>query len=684
MNFELSREWLETNGIGGYACGTVINCNSRRYHALLCAATQPPLGRHVLVNKVDETLLINDRVFDLGCNQFPGALVPQGFKYLKEFRCDPLPTWIYEVPAEHCGLSQSLQIEKVLWMPHGYNQTFLRYSLRSSQEIGEGVLTLRVRPFVSGRDYHHVHRRNEDFDAALHFSSNAAGGREFTLKPYESCPPIRFAYDGEFEADGHWYLNFQYEAERERGLDWEEDCWSPGEFVWNLSTKRCALVSFASDPLCIAGMEKPADARWMDKEVGRRATLALQFSALPEEYSHTAARLAVAADQFIVRREKDKLHTVIAGYPWFSDWGRDTMIALPGLCLTTQRYYEAASILLNFSKHVSQGMIPNRFPDVGEEPDYNTFDATLWFFHAVAEYFKKTHDQKTLRAIYPALVECLQWHLKGTRFGIQADPDDGLLRGGDGSTQLTWMDAKVGDTVFTPRGGKPVEIQALWYNALCELGAFAKLFDDPKTQSLCEEWSEKAKHHFASRFWNAAANCLHDVVDCDNHDQSVRPNQIFAVSLPHSLLGAEQEYSVVETVQRELLTPYGLRSLDQRHSNYRGIYSGDQWSRDSAYHQGTVWTWPIGAFFTAYLKVHGYQTEAKSQVWEWLQPLIAHLDEACVCSIGEIFDGNEPHTPRGCFAQAWSVSEVLRVLVDKLAIEPGQLQRAPAPVSAAR
>jgi predicted glycogen debranching enzyme len=664
MNLDLSREWLETNGIGGYACGTVINCNTRRYHALLCAATQPPLGRMVLVNKADEVLRIGDRQFELGCNQFPGVLAPQGYTFLKEFRCDPLPTWLYEIPTNVTGLSRAIQLEKTLWMPHGYNQTFLRYALRDANE--DVRVQLRVRAFVSGRDYHYVQRSNDAFNAHLQLQNNKAGGGEVVMQPYENCPPIRFAYDGEFEADGFWYHDFQYEVERERGLDFEEDCWSPGDFVYELGAGRSALLSMSSEPLCIEGMEKPAADLWMDKEVGRRAVLSLSIASVPLEYSRAAARLAVAADQFIVRRQKDKLHTILAGYPWFSDWGRDTMIALPGICLTTGHVYEAASILLNFSKHVSQGMIPNRFPDVGEEPDYNTFDATLWYFHAVAEYFKKTGDKKTLGAIYPSLVECLQWHLHGTRFGIKADPEDGLLRGGDGSTQLTWMDAKVGDVVFTPRAGKPVEIQALWYNALRELSTFAGFFEDDITRQTCDEWGAKVKENFASKFWNESSDCLFDCIDAEYSDGAIRPNQIFAVSLPHALLESDKEARVVEVVQRELLTPYGLRSLSPKDSRYVGVYTGDQWSRDSSYHQGTVWTWPIGGFFSAYLKVNGRSAAAKNQVRAWLQPLLAHLDEACIGSINEIFDGDAPHTPRGCFAQAWSVSEVLRVLVDEL------------------
>jgi predicted glycogen debranching enzyme len=668
MNFDLSREWLETNGIGGYACGTLLNCNTRRYHALLCAAARPPLGRFVLVNKADETLIVNGRRFELGCNQFPDAVAPRGYEYLKAFHCDPLPTWIYEILPQQSGLARTIQLQKDLWMPHGCNQTVLRYTLRGA-EVGladSETLALRVRVFVTGRDYHHLHHRNADFNSQLSFGKNEAGDDELRIKPYEQCPPIHCRYNGAFEADGYWYEKFQYAVERERGLDCEEDYWTPGEFVYDLSTLRSAHLTLSSEPLCITGSKNLDDAHTKQEEVGRRAALTQQLPVLPPEYSRHVARLAVAADQFIVRRAKDQLHTIIAGYPWFSDWGRDTMIALPGLCLTTNRTDEAASILLNFSKYVSQGMIPNRFPDVGEEPDYNTFDATLWFFHAVAEYYKKTNDTKTLRAIYPALVECLHWHLKGTRFGIQADPEDGLLRGGSDNSQLTWMDAKVGETAFTPRIGKPVEIQALWFNALCELSSFAALFEDAATKAVCDEWSAKVHEHFATRFWNEEAQCLFDCIDGDHKDAAVRPNQIFAVSLPHALLGNAQAHAVVEVVQRELLTPFGLRSLSPRDPQYRGEYLGDAWSRDSAYHQGTVWTWPLGGFLTAYLKVHEYSPSAKRQVQQWLEPLAAHLDEACIGSINEIFDGDAPHTPRGCFAQAWSVSEVLRVWVDEL------------------
>lgn len=666
MNFDLSREWLETNGIGGFACGTVAGANTRRYHALLCAATKPPLGRMVMVNKADETLVVNGERFTLGTNLFPGAVQPRGYQYLESFTVAPLPQWTYVLPADLTGTESAITLHKTLWMPHGYNQTVIRYALGGTLET---AVELRVRPFISGRDFHHLQQRNDQFDTRLHFQTNAAGGQEITLRPYEACPPIQFAYDGAFQADGHWYFNFLYEQETQRGLDDREDLYTPGEFVWRLQSGQSALLSLSTEPLHLPAQQKSTERLFLDGEIARRNGLSSAFANSESQTAPTVQRLVRAADQFLVRRQDDMHYTVLAGYPWFADWGRDTMIALPGLCLATGRIYAAASILLNFAAHASQGMIPNRFPDSGETPDYNTFDATLWFFHATGEYLRKTGDWKTTREIYNTLRDCLHHHLEGTRYGIKADPQDGLLRGGEGNTQLTWMDAKVGDHAFTPRIGKPVEIQALWFNALRTLSSLARRANDLPTMRLCDEWSARVRANFATQFWNEETGCLYDYITDDGRkDAAIRPNQIFAVSLPadSDLLSPEQERSVVEVVQRELLTPYGLRSLSPGDPAYQGVYCGNQWQRDGAYHQGTVWTWPIGGFLTAYLKVNNRSREAQQQALTWLQPLLAQLDEGCIGSINEIFDGDAPHTPRGCVAQAWSVSEVLRVLMEEL------------------
>lgn len=662
MEFDLSREWLETNGIGGYACSTLIGCNTRRYHALLCAATAPPLGRMVLVNKADETVSIGERHIELGCNQFPGTIHPNGYHYLESFEIAPLPCWVYRVP----GFNDvpDIVLEKTLWMPHGENRTCIRYVLREGPEI-----SLSLRPYVTARDYHHTHGFNTQFNTQiekLHENSDGKG-TQWQMQPYNGGAPIRFESNGDFYEAGAWYYSFEYAVEMERGLDCHEDAWCPGAFVWKLHAGETATFCVSSEPLSIG--PKSTAFQFGDSEqneLNRRQNLGAVFQDLPEPRRQTAARLAVAADQFIVRRQ-DKLHTVLAGYPWFSDWGRDTMIALPGLCLTTNRLHEAASILLSFAKASSEGMIPNRFPDHGEVPDYNTVDATLWFFHATAQYLERSGDWQTVGAqIYPVLRECIEWHIKGTRYGIKADESDGLLSSGGGGTQLTWMDAKVGDWVVTPREGKAVEIQALWFNALKSMMDMAERAGDKSMKNLCGTWSRKVKANFTQKFWNGEENCLYDYVHGSYQDGAIRPNQIFAVSLPHRLLTADLEKRVVACVQRELLTPHGLRSLSPRDSRYVGIYKGDQWQRDGSYHQGTVWGWLMGPFLSAYLKVNRYSAASKKQAMLWLQPLIEHVDEACTGSISEIFDGDAPHSPRGCFAQAWSVSETLRVLVEEL------------------
>ena len=640
MNFDLSREWLETNGIGGFACGTVIGCNARRYHALLCAATRPPLGRAVLVNKADETLIVGERTFELGCNQFPGAIHPSGYAFLHEFESFPFPTWTYRVPGA--------TLRKTLWMPEGENRVVVRLDLL------EGRAQLLVRPFVSGRDYHQTHRWNETFSpsaATWHEGEGDELSRHVEMQPYAQWPSVVWTHDGEFLPGGAWYYSFELEAERERGLDFVEDWWCPGAWTWKLSPDRpTAWWTIGTQPVALSHARAS-----QQRELKRRSTV--EFDRTLSDA--TRDRLVRACDAFIVRRE-DGFSTILAGYPWFSDWGRDTMIALPGLCLSTGRYDDARSILSTFARAMSQGMIPNRFPDAGETPDTNTVDATLWFFHAVARYFEATNDEAALREWYPALCDSLEWHLKGTRWGIQADAIDGLLSCGAPDTQLTWMDAKVGDWVVTPRAGKPVEIQAMWHGALCEMKGFAARLGDVETEELCARWAAKAHRHFAAKFWNEEENCLFDCLQPDGApDAAIRPNQIFAVSLPHRLLSDEQAKHVVETVRRELQTPFGLRSLSPRDTRYRGIYTGDSTQRDGSYHQGTVWAWLIGPFVSAYLKTHAGE-DARMQARLWLAPLVAHLDAACLGQISEIFDGELPHTPRGCFAQAWSVAELLR------------------------
>ena len=635
---EFSNEWIATNGSGAFASGSVAGAVTRRYHAFLCAAINGPQDRRVLVTKLEEAVHCNSGATDLSANFWPDSIAPRGDQFLSEFVLDPLPRWTYRVPHDE----GEIVIEKTVWMVPDENTAVARYELKSGP-----ACELQVRAFVAPRSYHSTHHANAQFNRQLDVSDD---GQAVAMRPYDAMPPIHLRTGGRFCADEDWYLNFQWPIEAERGLDASEDAFCPGYFCLPLEVGA---------PQCVVASTEPVD---LTAAQSSRATAIKYKRGLigGDDWHEAGARLKLAADQVIVKRA-DGAHTVLAGYPWFTDWGRDTMIALPGLCLTTKRFDIAASILRSFAGAMSQGMIPNRFPEAGETPDYNTVDGTLWFFHAVFQYGHISGDWKTVRELYPKLVESIEWHLAGTRFGIVADDDDGMLRAGDANSQLTWMDAKVGDVAFTPRVGKAVEIQALWFNALCEMASWGRCFEDHSNASIYTEWSRKIATNFAPTFWNEAEGCLFDCVDGDFKDGAIRPNQIFAVSLPNQLLSGEQNKSVVEVVERELLTPVGLRSLSPRDSRYRGHYGGDQWQRDSAYHQGTVWGWLLGPFLGAYLGVHDESDAAKSQVREWLQPMLAHLDEAGLGSISEIFDGDAPHAPRGCFAQAWSVAETLRI-----------------------
>ena len=594
------REWLETNGIGGYCSGTLSGIHTRRYHGLLMAATHPPAGRTLLLSKYEEKVRIGDREYSLSSNQYPGTVHPDGHRYLREFRLDPCPVFVYDL--------DGVTLTKRVWMTPGENTTTVEYSVDS------GRARLELRPLIAFRDYHSLTHRNDALDSNVFIGDGAV-----SVKPYPDLPALRFLHNASLVArTGDWYLNFLYGVESERGLDDREDLFQP--FLLEFELARPARVAATCET-------NPADAG-------------------PKPHTDLWDR---ATDQFLVARGERE--TVIAGYHWFADWGRDTMIALPGLTLAAGRFGAARDILLEFASHVSEGMLPNRFPEAGEVPEYNTVDATLWFFEAIRAYAAASGDSEMVKRLFPILEDIIEWHVRGTRYGIAMDPDDGLLRCGTESTQLTWMDVKIGDWAVTPRNGKPVEIQALWYNALRFMAGFAPGYS---------EIAERARSSFREQFWNEASQCLYDVVDAGK-DASIRPNQIFAVSLEHPLLEGGQARSVVEAVERELLTPFGLRTLSPADPRYRPVYAGPPRERDSAYHQGTVWPWLIGPFCRAYLKVHGHSSEAKAQAAKWIEPLRQHMREDCAGQIAEIFDAAPPHHARGCAAQAWSVAEVYRV-----------------------
>jgi predicted glycogen debranching enzyme len=628
-----SLEWFETNGIGGYASSTIVGAHSRRYHGLLVAATKPPLGRVVMLSKFEETLIINGERFELSANRYPQTVYPAGFNFLTSFKLDPFPIWTYE--------AGGLVLEKRLFLVHGENTAVVTWSLPATYTRA----SLELRPLLAFRDHHHLQHVNDAFETGYNIDKNV-----ITFKPYRDLQPLCIASNaGSVEPSGEWYSNFEYEIERERGFDFSEDLYQPCVLTFELDTT--AVVIAANEP------KETGDAPIYERnEFTRRGEL-IDVSRARTDF---AAQLVMAADQFIVDRGEGK--TVIAGYPWFSDWGRDTMIALPGLTLSTNRHNIAKSIITEFSLHISQGMIPNRFPDRGEEPEYNTVDATLWYFEAIRAYVEATSDLEFVKTtLYDKLVDVIDWHIYGTRYQIKVD-DDGLLYAGEPGVQLTWMDAKIGDWVVTPRTGKAVEIQALWYNALRIMALFAEQFGDTENYESYVAAAEFAKVSFNEQFWNDDENCLYDVINGTEKDGSVRPNQIFAVSLTHQIVADERATAIVDKVKAELLTPVGLRSLSPNDPRYVPMYIGSPHDRDAGYHQGAVWGWLIGGFVDAYRKVHADKKGLHTSVARMLKGFRSHLREGAVGQVSEIFDGDPPYLPRGCGAQAWSVAELLRVL----------------------
>jgi predicted glycogen debranching enzyme len=638
LNAACRREWLETNGIGGFASSTIIGLHTRRYHGLLTAATNPPVGRLLLLSKLEETLVVDGQRFELSANQYPGVIHPQGYQYLTRFRLDPFPISTYDVGG--------IEIEKAVFMIHGENSTVVVYTVKVSSKAS---VMLEVRPLIAFRDYHSTTHENASLDATLH---SEPGG--IAVTPYPGLPTLHLAHNADvLVPERDWYRSFEYAVERERGLDWVEDLFHPCTLQFDLSRRSQVAVIASTEHRDIQRV-----AAYRQAEIDRRAAL----QTLAPADRPFVRTLVAAADQFIVARGDQQ--TVIAGYHWFSDWGRDTMIALPGLTLMTGRADVARSILLEFSRHVDRGMLPNRFPDAGEQPEYNTVDATLWFFEAIRAFWRHTGDEAFVQdTLYPVLNDIIAWHMRGTRYGIHVD-DDGLLAAGEEGVQLTWMDARVGGREVTPRHGKPVEVQALWYNALCFSAELARMFGDQAHQKQYGEMAAQVESSFNRLFWNDAAGCLYDVVDSDQRDGTIRPNQIFAVSLPASMLSPDRARRVVDVVEREFLTPFGLRSLSPNDPHYRGRCDGDPSSRDGAYHQGTVWAWLMGPFITAYVKTHEGSFAAREQASTWVKAFCAHLHDAGLGQVSEIFDGDAPHQPRGCIAQAWSVAEVLRATVE--------------------
>lgn len=633
------RQWIVSNGLGGYASSTVIGANTSKYHGLLFASLKPPVERTLLLAKLDEEITLHGESYLLGCNRTGTGLYPQGQEYLQGFDLRPFPTYTYAV--------QDVILEKVVFMVPGANITIVRYVLYG----GEGTkVSIRVTPFVNCRHYHHTTRRNNWPFTRL------SGNSDVVIEAYAGAPKLRLSSDNAAwrSEHGHWFEGMYYQTEEERGLNPWEDHFMPGVFETELAGGQSFSI-IAS----LEGEREVSNPFLEQVSAERRLAQLIENAGYQEEFVN---RLILAADTFIVDRQSTGAKTVIAGYPWFTDWGRDTMISLPGLTLVTGRFAEAKEIIRTFAKYCKGGLIPNMFPDEGSEPIYNTVDASLWFFQAVYKYLEYTKDYDFVKtSVYPVLREIITNYKTGTHFNIGMDVD-ALISAGEHGTQLTWMDAKVGNWVVTPRHGKPVEINALWYNALEIMNNLANKFNDPEADYA--QLAGRVRTSFVSRFWNPEKKYLYDLILNGIPDDAIRPNQIFAVSLPFSPLDHGKQVHVVNTVWRELYFSFGLRSLSPSSSAYRGSYAGDVVQRDGAYHQGTGWGWLIGPFITAFRKVHDYSPESKAVAERFIAPFKAHLYDHGVGSISEIFDGNPPHHPRGCFAQAWSVAEVLRAYVE--------------------
>ena len=639
----VNNEWLITNGIGGFASGTICDANTRRYHGLLIAALAPPVARTLLVATIDVTVTYASLSYPLATHEYgDGTVAPRGYLYLESFQLDKgMPVWRYAIA--------DAILEKRILMRPGHNTTTVNFRVLRASD----TLHLDLMPLCTYRDYHsHTH------------GEWPLGMREIEkgieIEAFAGALPYRLTCaNADFITDTDWHHNFRHRAESARGLDETENLFRPGRFSLSLEAGEQATIVLSADA------ETPADFAGLHRE-NERHTASL-LDTLPTDTPSWVRQLALAADQFIVERHRDGHavgKTVIAGYPWFGDWGRDTMIALPGLTLATQRYDEAAAILRTFAAHVSDGMLPNRFPDGGEAPEYNTVDAALWYFHAVDQYTQYSGNTALAAELYPVLYDIIEWHRRGTRYGIGMDEVDGLLAAGQDGVQLTWMDAKVGDWVVTPRIGKCVEINALWYNALRVMESLAGQLNKDSDVAGYRQAAERVKHSF-QRFWNPQRAALHDVIDGpegdlgqdgQRYDDRLRPNQIFAVALPHSPLDPSQQKAVVDVCARELLTSHGLRSLAPGEPGYVAHYLGGPLERDGAYHQGTVWAWLMGPFVDAHYRVYADIETAQS----FLEPFALHLQAACLGSISEIFDADPPFTARGCIAQAWSVAEVLR------------------------
>ncbi len=669
MNKALKNEWLITNGLGGYASSTVLAVNTRKYHGLLVAAFNPPVDRRVLLSKLDEEILLDDRAHFFGANENTRGIQPEGCRFPTNFSVDPFPTYTY-------NMGSQLQLRKTIFMPHEKNASVILYEVINNS--GKKA-KLSIVPLVNSRHFHSVTQRDQTPWTFVQKASN----QRVTIQPSTELSTLTlFSNDGRYVAGHGEWIETYFRAEAERGESSLDYSYKPGFFELDIDANETRQFYM----LAVAGKnEKEAESLFSSickgpksiialyrAELKRRTELLNSFHRRDEEIrlEDWLKWLVLATDAFVVNRESTRGKSVIAGYHWFADWGRDSFISLPGITLTTGRFEDAKRILLTFQHYCREGLVPNSFPDSAQDaPAYNTVDATLWYFNAVLQFLKYTNEfQFVQEKLWATLESIIDHHLRGTLFGIRVDYD-GLIAHG---SQLTWMDAAPGGTPITPREGKAVEIQALWYNTLRTVQLLANRFGQGEKSDKYSFMAEKVKKSFLDRFWNQKENCLFDVViSSAKKDDSLRPNQILAAALDFSMLDKTRAEQVIETVWKRLLTPYGLRTLFSKDSQYIGKYGGDRWQRDRAYHNGTVWPWLLGPFTTAFLKLKNYEAKWRDFAFEnFLQPLFTEeLNRAGLGSASEIFDGDSPHEPNGCIAQAWSVAEPLRAYVEDVLLK---------------
>jgi glycogen debranching enzyme len=688
------REWLSANGLGGYASSTVSGANTRRYHGLLVAALTPPGQREVLLSRLDETVVSGGETYELSASVWQsGDVAPQGWRHLTAFVANPAPAWEYRVGAGRL-------IKRVVGVP-GRNATAISYRLEGGPPV-----RLEIKILANGRGFHGETHGHPDW----HFQQRGGDQGHLEVAAWEGAPSWRLTWRGgdqpQYRPAGEWYWGYAYPEEAARGLPSVEDNYCLGSLEVQLASgDRLDLLASADAPALPPAVDRepelaavpglgsgvvegwPGEGDWPSADALADAlmlrTRRLVASAgLPA--TATSEALVAAADQFLVRRASTGGSTVIAGYHWFDDWGRDTMIALPGLTLTTGRFAEAREILRTFARYLDQGMLPNQFPEAGAAPEYNTVDATLWWFHALDRYVAATGDLDLAREQLPLLVDVVEWHLRGTRYGIVVDPTDGLLWAGEPGVQLTWMDARVGERVVTPRHGKPIEIQGLWYNAL---GVLTELLERLGQEGVVTyaTLAERARQGMQA-FWYDDGGYLYDVLGPDGQgDPTLRPNQLVALGLPRCAFDQVHAASALAEVEAALLTPYGPRTLAPNDPAYVGRYAGDVTHRDGSYHQGPAWPWLIGPYADAMFALRGDTPATRQQVEAAIAPLLEHLErDGCLGSVSELFDGDAPHTPNGAVAQAWSVAELLRVYARLAGATAGTLVSAGASVPVRR